>query len=59
MKRRSKPLTQMNAKELVVATAQFEKEFVTDQSRELTPDEREQWRRAKQKAAKPKQGHVP
>ena len=56
MKKRSKPLTQMNAKELAAATARFDKEFVIDQSRELTPEEREQWRRAKRKPGRPKQG---
>ena len=56
MKKRSKPLTQMNAKELAAATSRFDEEFVIDQSRELTPEEREQWRRAKRKPGRPKQG---
>jgi hypothetical protein len=56
MKKRSKPLTQMNAKELAAATSRFDEEFVIDQSRELTREEREQWRRAKRKPGRPKQG---
>ncbi|MFZ1934796.1 MAG: hypothetical protein WCB27_22855 [Thermoguttaceae bacterium] len=56
MKKRSKPLTRMNARELAAATARFDKEFVIDESRELTPKEREQWRRAKRKRGRPRQG---
>jgi hypothetical protein len=56
MKKRSEPLMQMNAKELAAATARFDKEFVIDQSREPTPEERAQWRRAKRKPGRPKQG---
>ncbi len=56
MKKRSKSCTEMNAKELAAATAQFDKEFVIDQSREPTPAERLQWRSAKRKRGRPKQG---
>jgi hypothetical protein len=56
MKKNSKPLTRMNAKELAVATAGFDKEFVIDQSREQTPKERAQWRRAQRKRGRPRQG---
>ena len=56
MKRRAKPYTQMNARELAVATAHFDKEFVIDQSREQTPEERRQWQRAKRKRGRPRQG---
>jgi DNA-binding XRE family transcriptional regulator len=49
MKKRTKPCTRMNAKELAAATAKFDKEFVIDQSRKTTPAERQQWRRAKSK----------
>jgi len=56
MKKNNKPLTRMNAKELAAATARFDKEFVIDQSREPTPAERAQWRRAKRKPGRPKQG---
>ena len=46
----------MNRKELEAATAKFDKEFVIDQSREPTPEEQRQWRRAKRKPGRPKQG---
>ena len=56
MKKPTKPYTRMNAKELAAATARFDKEFVIDQSREQTPEERAQWRRAKRKRGRPRQG---
>ncbi len=56
MKNRSKPYTRMNARELAAATARFDEEFVIDRSREPTPEERLQWRRAKRKRGRPKQG---
>ena len=56
MKKRTKPYTQMNSKELAAATAKFDAEFVIDKSRELTPDEKAQWRRAKRKRGRPKMG---
>jgi len=56
MKKRPKPYTQMNAKELAAATARFDKEFVIDESREPTQEERQQWQRAKRKRGRPKQG---
>lgn len=56
MKKRTKPCSQMNAKELAAATAKFDKEFVIDQSREPTLAEQQQWRRAKRKPGRPKQG---
>jgi predicted transcriptional regulator len=56
MKKHSKPYPLMNAKELAAATAQFDRECVIDQSREQTPEERRQWRKAKQKRGRPKQG---
>ncbi len=56
MKNRTKPYNQMNAKELAAATARFDKEFVIDQSREQTAEERRQWRKAKKKRGRPKQG---
>jgi hypothetical protein len=55
-KKHTKPYTQMNAKELAAATARFDKEFVIDQSREQTPEERRRWQRAKRKRGRPKQG---
>jgi hypothetical protein len=56
MKKRTKPYTQMNAKELAAATAEFDKEFVIDRSREPTQGEQRQWQRAKRKPGRPKQG---
>jgi hypothetical protein len=56
MRKRTKPYAQMNAKELATATAKFDQEFVIDESRELTPDEKTQWRRAKRKRGRPKMG---
>lgn len=56
MKRQTKPYTQMTAKELAAATAQFDNELVIDRSREPTPEERQQWKRAKQKRGRPKEG---
>jgi hypothetical protein len=48
--------TRMNAKELAVSTAKFDKEFVIDQSRKSKPEERKQWQRAKRKPGRPKEG---
>lgn len=56
MKKQTKPYSQMNAKELAAATARFDKEFVIDDSREPTAAERLQWRKAKQKRGRPRQG---
>ena len=56
MKKRTKPYTQMSAKELAAATAKFDREFVIDQSREQTVEERRQWQQAKRKRGRPKQG---
>ena len=56
MRKTTKPYTKMNAKELAAATARFDKEFVIDDSREQTAEERTQWRKAKQKRGRPKQG---
>jgi len=46
----------MNAKELAEATKQFDEPFVVDQSRPLTPAEREQWNSASRKRGRPKVG---
>src|SRR6266852_8693602 len=51
-----KPYWEMTPKELAEATKQFEVPFVADQSRPLTPAEREQWRRVKRKRGRPKVG---
>lgn len=55
-RKRNKPYTEMNARELAAATAQFNREFIIDESREQTADERAQWQRAKRKRGRPKQG---
>jgi hypothetical protein len=51
-----KPYTQMTADELAKATKQFDEPFVADQSRPLTPAEREQWKRVSGKKGRPKVG---
>jgi hypothetical protein len=51
-----KPYWEMTAEELAVATKQFEEPLVADQSRPLTPAEREQWQRVKRKRGRPKVG---
>jgi hypothetical protein len=56
MSKRTKPYTEMTAKELVKATARFDKEFVIDESREATPKEKAQWQRAKRRRGRPKTG---
>ena len=42
-KRTSKPYWEMNLEELREATAEFDKEFVSDTFRPLTPEERARW----------------
>ncbi len=58
MKRRivAKPITQMNAKELGHATKDLAREFVADSFGPPSPEDREQWRRAKRKRGRPRQG---
>ncbi len=51
-----KPYWEMTAKELGEATRQFEDPSVVDQSRPLTPTEREQWNRVKRKKGRPRVG---
>jgi hypothetical protein len=46
-KKQKKPYTQMNAKELAKATAQFDEEFVIDRSVEQNASQKAQWQRAK------------
>jgi hypothetical protein len=60
-KRRKRKLTAkdfmaMNAKQLARATKQFDEEFIADQSRPLTAEERAQWSRLKRKPGRPKVG---
>lgn len=54
--KRRKPYAEMNAKELAKATAKYDREFVVDSSKELTPAEKTLWRRAKRKRGRPKVG---
>jgi hypothetical protein len=56
MTKRTKPYSEMTAKELAKATAKFDKEFVIDESREATSKETAQWQRAKHKRGRPKTG---
>ena len=53
---RQKPYWEMSAAELAKATKQFDEPLVVDQSRPLTPAEREQWKRLKRKRGRPKKG---
>lgn len=46
----------LSTEELAAATRQFDEPFVADQSRPLTPEEKEQWRRASRKRGRPKVG---
>ncbi len=52
-----KPITQMMTKELSQATKEFEREFVAESFGPPGPMAREQWRRAKRKRGRPRQGH--
>jgi hypothetical protein len=51
-----KPLWKMNPKELTNATAQFNRPFIVDESRPLTPDERNQWENVRRKRGRPRVG---
>ena len=51
MTKRTKPYSEMTAKELAKSTAKFDKEFVIDESREATPKEKAEWQRAKANVA--------
>src|ERR1700730_660203 len=53
---KGKPYSEMTPKELAEATKQFDEPFVVEQSRPLTPTEREQWKRLKRKRGRPKVG---
>jgi hypothetical protein len=52
-----KPITQMMTKELSQATKELEREFVAESFGPPGPMAREQWRRAKRKRGRPRQGH--
>jgi hypothetical protein len=55
-KQPTKRYQEMNALQLAKATAAFDKELVIDRSRELTDEEKNQWRRARRKVGRPKAG---
>jgi hypothetical protein len=52
----AKAITQMNAKEPGQGTKEFEREFVADSFGPPGPMARDQWRRAKRKRGRPRQG---
>jgi hypothetical protein len=47
---------ELSTEELAAATRQFDEPFIADQSRPLTPEELEQWRRVKRNRGRPKIG---
>ncbi|HEV3259069.1 MAG TPA: ribbon-helix-helix protein, CopG family [Gemmataceae bacterium] len=47
---------EMTAEELAAATKQFNKPFVAEKSRPLTPAQREQWQRVQRKRGRPRIG---
>ena len=53
---KSKQYREMTSKELAEATKSFDEPFVVDQSRPLTPAEREQWNRVNRRRGRPKIG---
>ncbi len=53
---KQKPYWEMTAAELATATKAYDKPGVVDQSRPLTPSERQQWKRAQKKRGRPKIG---
>jgi hypothetical protein len=53
---KSKPYWEMKPKELAAATKEFDEPFVADQSRPLTPAEREEWQAISRKRGRPKLG---
>ena len=55
-KQPTKRYQEMNTRELAKATAAFDKELTIDRSRELTDEEKTQWRRARRKVGRPKAG---
>ena len=46
----------MRPEELAAATAEFDRELVVAESRPLTPEERQTWRKATQKVGRPRVG---
>jgi hypothetical protein len=53
---KKKPYWEMTTSELTEATRQFDEPFVVDRSRPLTPEEKKEWKRAKRKRGRPKNG---
>jgi hypothetical protein len=51
-----KPYWEMNAQELARATAEFDKEFIGDTFKPLTPEMRARWEKAKRKPGRPRVG---
>jgi hypothetical protein len=51
-----KPYWEMTPKEIASATKRFDKPLAADESRPLTPAERQQWKRVKRKRGRPKIG---
>jgi hypothetical protein len=56
MKKNTKPYSQMTTRELAEATAEFDKEFIIDSCRPMTPAERAQWEKARRKPGRPRTG---
>ncbi len=53
---KTKRYQDMTADELAEATAEFDREFIIDSTRPMTPRERALWARAKRKVGRPRQG---
>ena len=52
----AKPYWEMNTEELAAATAEFDREFVIDEFKPLTPAQRAKWERLQRKPGRPKVG---
>jgi hypothetical protein len=52
----SRDWTKLNARELAAATAEFDREFVIDEFKPLTPAQRRQWNRIRRRAGRPRVG---
>ncbi len=55
-KKNTKPYWEMTTEELAKATAEFDKEFVIDKSRPLSPEQRRRWQAMKRKMGRPQRG---
>lgn len=51
-----KPIWEKPTAELAAESAQFDKEFVADAARPLTPAERKRWNKVKRKPGRPREG---